>query len=128
MDLDWLYQNNNVMDISVYEYINRVHEAGGIVVHAHPFREADYIKEIKLMPDWVDGVEVYNAGNKKEEFNERALWYANQYDLPQTAGSDNHHLSSARLSGVLSETPLESIRDYINAVKDRTLSGIIIPD
>ena len=116
------------MDISVYEYIKRVHDAGGIVVHAHPFREADYIKEIKLMPNWVDGVEVYNAGNKKEEFNERALWYANQYDLPQTAGSDNHHLSSARLSGVLSETPLESIRDYINAVKDRTLSGIIIPD
>lgn len=128
VDLDWLYQNNNVMDISVYEYIKRVHDAGGIVVHAHPFREADYIKEIKLLPNWVDGVEVYNAGNKKEEFNERALWYAKQYDLPQTAGSDNHHLSSERLSGVLSETPLESINDYINAVKDRTLSGIIIPD
>ena len=116
------------MDISVYQYIDRVHKAGGIVVHAHPFREADYINEIKLMPKWVDGVEVYNVGNYKEEYNDRALWYAKQYDLPQTAGTDNHHLSSARLSGVLSETPFENIYDYIDAVKNRTLSGIILPE
>ena len=126
--MEWLYQNSNVMDISVYQYIDRVHKAGGIVVHAHPFREADYINEIKLMPKWVDGVEVYNAGNYKEEYNDRALWYAKQYDLPQTAGTDNHHLSSARLSGVISETPFENIFDYIDAVKNRTLSGMILPE
>lgn len=125
---DWLYQNPDLLDISAYDYINRVHDAGGIIIHAHPFREADYIQEIKLLPDWVDGVEVYNAGNYDRAFDERALWYAKQYNLPQTAGSDNHHLTSSRLSGVLSETPFEDIFDYIKAIKNNTLSGLIIPD
>lgn len=128
VNLDWLYQNNNVMDISVYEFINRVHNAGGMIVHAHPFREADYIHEIKLMPKWVDAVEVYNSGNRDEAYNIRADWYAEQYNMPKTAGSDNHHLGSERLSGVLSETPFNDITDYIDAVKNRRLSGLIIPN
>lgn len=129
VDKDWLYQNDNIMDVSVYEYIKRVHDAGGIIVHAHPFREADYIKEIKLMPKWVDGVEIYNTGNHyiDEKFNERAKWYAEQYDLPITAGTDNHHLTSERISGISTEQPLESIEDYMDAVVCRKISEIIIP-
>lgn len=125
VDKDWLYQNNNVMDISIYEFIDRVHSSGGIVVHAHPFRDADYIREIKLMPKWVDGVEVYNSGNYDNIFNERAKWYAEQFDLPVTAGTDNHHLTSEELSGVMSETPFETIQDYMDAVVNRKLSGLI---
>ncbi len=128
VDMDWLYQNDNVMDISVGEFIKRVHSAGGIIVHAHPFREADYISEIKLMPNWVDAVEVYNAGNREEVYNTRADWYANQYNLPKTAGTDNHHLSVEKISGVMSETPFNSITDYMNAVVNRKLSGLIIPE
>lgn len=127
VDKDWLYQNDNIMDVSVYEYIKRVHNAGGIIVHAHPFREASYINEVKLMPKWVDGVEVYNAGNYDEKFNERAKWYAEQYNLPITAGTDNHHLTAERISGICTEQPLESIEDYIDAVVCRKISEIIIP-
>lgn len=127
IDKDWLYQNDNIMDVSVYEYIKRVHDAGGIIVHAHPFREASYINEVKLMPKWVDGVEVYNAGNYDEKFNERAKWYAEQYNLPITAGTDNHHLTTDRISGISTEQPLESIEDYMDAVVCRKISEIIIP-
>lgn len=127
IDKDWLYQNDNIMDVSVYEYIKRVHDAGGIIVHAHPFREASYINEVKLMPKWVDGVEVYNAGNYDEKFNERAKWYAEQYNLPITAGTDNHHLTTDKISGICTEQPLESIEDYMDAVVCRKISEIIIP-
>ena len=129
IDKDWLYQNDNIMDVSVYEYIKRVHDAGGIIVHAHPFREADYIKEIKLMPKWVDGVEIYNTGNHyiDEKFNERAKWYAEQYNLPITAGTDNHHLTTDKISGISTEQPLESIEDYMDAVICRKISKIIVP-
>lgn len=127
VDKNWLYQNDNIMDVSVYEYIKRVHDAGGIIVHAHPFREASYINEVKLMPKWVDGVEVYNAGNYDEKFNERAKWYAEQYNLPITAGTDNHHLTAERISGICTEQPLESIEDYMDAVVCRKISEIIIP-
>lgn len=127
IDKDWLYQNDNIMDVSVYEYIKRVHDAGGIIVHAHPFREASYINEVKLMPKWVDGVEVYNAGNYDEKFNERAKWYAEQYNLPITAGTDNHHLTAERISGICTEQSLESIEDYMDAVVCRKISKIIVP-
>ena len=129
IDKDWLYQNDNIMDVSVYECIKRVHDAGGIIVHAHPFREADYIKEIKLMPKWVDGVEIYNTGNHyiDEKFNERAKWYAEQYNLPITAGTDNHHLTTDKISGISTEQPLESIEDYMDAVVCRKISKIIVP-
>lgn len=129
VDKDWLYQNDNIMDVSVYEYIKRVHDAGGIIIHAHPFRETSYINEIKLMPKWVDGVEVYNTGNHyiDEKFNERAKWYAQQYDLPITAGTDNHHLTAERISGIYTEQPLESIEDYMDSVVCRKISEIIIP-
>ena len=127
VDKDWLYKNDNIMDVSVYEYIKRVHDAGGIIVHAHPFREADYIKEIKLMPKWVDGIEVYNAGNYDEKFNERAKWYAQEYNLPTTAGTDNHHLTTDKISGIYTEKPLESIEDYMDTVVCRKIPKIIIP-
>ena len=127
IDKDWLYQNDNIMDVSVYEYIKRVHNAGGIIVHAHPFREASYINEVKLMPKWIDGVEVYNAGNYDERFNDRAKWYAEQYNLPITAGTDNHHLTTDKISGISTEQSLESIEDYMDAVVCRKISKIIVP-
>ena len=62
IDKDFLLANDNISDISFYQFADRVHKAGGVLVHAHPFREADwYIHEIKLLPKWIDGVEVYNS-------------------------------------------------------------------
>lgn len=129
VDKDWLLENDNVCDISFYQFCERVHNAGGFIVHAHPFREADwYINEIKLLPRWVDAVEVHNSGNSMQAFNDRALWYAKQFGLPQTAGSDNHHLWAQNLSGVMTSQPLDSIEDYIEAVKSKKLKGLIIPE
>ncbi len=69
IDKDFLLANDNISDISFYQFADRVHKAGGVLVHAHPFREADwYIHEIKLLPKWIDGVEVYNSGNGKEVY------------------------------------------------------------
>ena len=43
------------------EQYELVHAAGGMVIHAHPYREEDYIPEVRLFPEWVDGVEGINA-------------------------------------------------------------------
>jgi hypothetical protein len=129
IDKSWLIENDNLCDLSFYRFADRVHEAGGFLVHAHPFREAPYIPEIKLLPKWVDAVEVYNSGNKQEVFNDRAKVYAQQFGLPQTAGTDNHDLSvdENRISGIETETELMSIEDYINAVKNQQ-TRLIIPN
>ncbi|MBP5267749.1 MAG: PHP domain-containing protein, partial [Ruminococcus sp.] len=100
-----------------YQFYYDAKAEGALLIHAHPFREADYLREIKLLPKWVDGVEVYNSGNGKEVFNERAEWYAKQFGFRTTAGSDNHHLSvrSERLAGVVSEVEFERPEDYAAA-------------
>ena len=66
VDEDWLKAHPEVMEIDVHEYIKLVHESGGMIVHAHPFREAWYIDTIRLYPYEVDAVEVFNAGNHEK--------------------------------------------------------------
>ena len=124
---DWLLDNPDVCDIDVYEYCSRVRRDGGFIVHAHPFREANYLREIKLLPQWTDAVEAINCGNRTQEMNDRAAWYAEQFGLPVTAGTDNHHLTAERISGIITEHPLTSPEDYIEAVKERQVR-LILPD
>ena len=53
----------------------------------------------------------------------RAYW--EQYGLPMTAGTDNHHLSAERISGITTEQPLMTPQDYVTAVKSGRV-GLII--
>lgn len=125
IDEQWLLENPDILEISAYEYCDRVHAAGGYIVHAHPFREAGYLSEIKLLPQWVDAVEAHNCGNAAQVMNDRAYWYAEQYGLPITAGTDNHHLSAERISGVITEKELNRPQDYFEAVKNGEVELII---
>lgn len=68
-----------------------VHEGGGLVYQAHPFRVREYIADPwkPLPPEFLDGVEGYNACNSPVE-NARAVAFAREFDLPLVAGSDSH--------------------------------------
>ena len=44
-------------DATVEEQFKLVHEGGGIISQAHPYREASYIREIRTYPDFADAVE-----------------------------------------------------------------------
>ena len=126
IDEQWLLDNPDVLEISVYEFCDRVHAHGGYIVHAHPFREAGYLREIKLLPMWTDAVEVHNSGNATQAMNDRAKWYAKQYDLPMTAGTDNHHLSAERISGIMTRKPINTPEDSMDAVRERKARLIIV--
>ena len=86
LDKQWLKSHPEIRDCTVEEQYKMVKRDGGMVIHAHPFREADYIPEIKLYPEWVDGVEVVNSSHRNPDFNTKAYEYAEKYDLPQTGG------------------------------------------
>ena len=96
LDQAWLLAHPQIKDASIREQYALVHEGGGIISHAHPFREEDYIPEIRLFPEYVDAVEGVNAMHssrasdchKNPLFNERALAYGKEHNLPFTAGSD----------------------------------------
>jgi hypothetical protein len=128
IDGKWLKDNPDLLDIPVQEFCNRVHANGGAVVHAHPFREAEYITEMKFLPDYCDGVEVYNAGNRERIWDGRAKWYAEQYGLTQTAGSDCHHIGGDRFFATLTEFEITDISQYCAAVKGKEISGLFVPE
>ncbi len=125
LDERWLKDHPQIMDIGIKEYMRLVHESGGLIVHAHPFREASYIDTIRLYPYDVDAVEVFNAGNRDPEFDRRAEWFADSYGLVKTAGSDRHEgFSKARCAVVLDER-IASVGDYIRIIRQDGIARLI---
>lgn len=124
---EWLLEHPEIMQCSIPEQYQLVHESGGMVIHAHPFREAVYIPSIRLEPKYVDGVEVYNRANdeRNRSYNEKAYRYAKEYDFPMTGGSDIH-LKTAPKCAMCFEHPLESMDDFINMVLNK--KGYTIED
>lgn len=116
LDKEWLKAHPDILKWSIEEQYQKVHEAGGLVVHAHPFRERPYIPEVRLFPESVDAVEAINVGNRNDEFDEKAFRYAKKYKLPVTAGTDAHGLEN-RHSGIAFSHRINDIHDYISTIK-----------
>lgn len=131
LDKEWLLHHPEIKDATVEEQYQLVHANGGMVIHAHPYREAFYIPETRLYPEYVDGVEGVNAthvqwnrGERKNSYDEKAQEYACTYNLPQTAGSDVHSVDLPG-GGMAFARKLMSIQDYIEAVRNQ--EGILLP-
>lgn len=132
LDKEWLKKHPELRTISIEEQYELVHNAGGMVIHAHPYRVAPYIKEIRLKPESVDGVEVINAAHgtfggkpyEKNKIDDQAMEYALKYDFPKTAGSDMHsvHLVGG---GMAFSRKLENVQDYMKAIMAR--EGLLLP-
>lgn len=118
LDNDWLLQHPEVRETDIVDYLNLVHDAGGYVIHAHPFREAGYIPYIRLLPRYVDAVEVHNANRVGFE-NDRALDYARAYDLAETGGSDCHSITQTHFAGIEVPHRFESMADIVETLRRR---------
>ncbi len=92
----FLQDHPRIKDASVEEQYEIVKKAGGMVVHAHPYREASYIPRIRFFPGFVDAIEGINATHYNRfiknngQYNQKAIAYAKEQQLPLTAGSDMH--------------------------------------
>lgn len=120
LDKSFLLAHPDLCNISIYDYFKLVHENGGFIIHAHPFRQAVYIGSIQLFPDLVDGIEVINTSHFNENYNIRATYYADSYELPKTSGSDAHRIDGIFGGGMLFDHKLENLQDYYNTLKNKT--------
>lgn len=126
LDKQWLLAHPEICNCTIEEQYALVHKDGGLVVHAHPFREEPYIREIRLFPNYVDAVEGINAthssitsnSHKNPGQNDRAIAYAREHGLPITSGSDQHKRTLIG-GGMIFERKLENIRDFCRAIKNR---------
>lgn len=121
---EWLISHPEFKDADIPKQFDLVHEAGGIVIHAHPYREEWYIPQIRLFPEYVDGVEGVNATHSShlstahnvKEFDTLAIEYANKHHFPMTAGSDVHSTNLFG-GGMLTSAKIEGAKDLINLLK-----------
>lgn len=130
VDEDWLVRNGgDVEECPTGVYLNRIRNAGGTVIQAHPYRlEHRYMNHICLFPDCVDGVEVLNTSPNTLECNVLARSYADYYGFFHTAGSDIHG-NDRMLLGV-TELPEKAAdeRDFAQMLKQKKQTIYIRPN
>ncbi len=116
---EWLLKYPDIDKWEPRKAFAQIHADGGFIVHAHPFRERDYINHIHLFPRDVDGVEIINGGQLDYPLmNERAKIYAMMYELPVTSGSDSHFAGGLPGCGVEVEKWIEEPMDYLKYLKN----------
>lgn len=122
--MEWLIAHPQIKDATIPEQYRWIHEAGGLVIHAHPFREEPYIPKIRLYPECVDGVEGINAthshplscSHNNPAYDTRAIAYAKEHKLPITAGSDIHNTDIFG-GGIAFRRKIKDINDYCEAIR-----------
>lgn len=121
IDLDFLLAHPELNTARIERYAELVHEYGGILVHAHPYRIRDYIDpDFAPRYDVCDGIEVYNASDI-DEINELALQDAIDLNKLMTSGGDVHKvIDEPKLgrAGVGFERRLTDINDFVASLKN----------
>ena len=123
---DWLKTHPELRNATIKEMYELVSENGGMMVHAHPYREEWYIPEIRLFPELIHGVEGINATHSNRlstahndpMYDTKAIEYARKLSLPMTAGSDIHSTNLFG-GGMLFKKRIKTMSDFIATVKSK---------
>lgn len=121
IDLEFLLENPDIHLLPLSEYSRLVHEAGGFISMAHPFRDRDYIdSSVGPQPEYLDAVEVYNYHNYPEE-NRQAAELARETGLPGTSGGDVHIYTDGGITraGVAFDHRVRTGEELVKALRGR---------
>lgn len=121
VDKEWFLSHPEVMEKDISDKLQYYRDNGALVIQAHPYREDPWIDHIRLFPARVDGVEVFNAG-RPDLVNRMAAYYAKEYGLLVTAGTDSHDGGDlARYGGMETDTEIEDEADFIRRIKEGSM-------
>ena len=121
VELDFLLANPDIPEITLDEFVDRVHAAGGIVIQAHPYRDRYYVNmAVGPRTDIVDGIEVYNACNKSGE-DVQTLPLLEMKDYIVTSGGDIHKDTDERIghAGIVLPRRVKTSKEFADALKER---------
>ncbi|MDD2647522.1 MAG: PHP domain-containing protein [Eubacteriales bacterium] len=130
LDEQFLYSHPRLGKMPAREYAELVHEFGGFLIHAHPFRKAWYFPpehKAELLEGVHDAVEIYNAGNGRQEYNDEAFEYAKAHNSVMTVGSDTHWIESIGAGTMAFPRRAKDIRDLISMIKSRECRMLTTP-
>lgn len=102
----------DILDISIKEFGPRIREELGLLLfQAHPFRNGVRV----VVPERLDGVEVYNGHIGHDSRNFIAQQWADRYGMRRISGTDFHQPIHIPTGGILTDTPIRT-NDELAAV------------
>ncbi len=110
--------NHPELDTSNPEIWNKTLKQYNVLIYqAHPFRDRDYIKEIGVMADFIDGIEIYNYCNTQINNMEAEEYYESHKDLLLVSGGDTHGEYACCNGGIETAKRLKNQDDLIDILK-----------
>ena len=101
--------------------LNRIRDAGGIAVIPHPFQESRHGVIASITRDQLamaDAIEVYNSRLVTGRGNRQARRFAEERDLPMTAGSDAHISEMVGQARTKIQTDDRTVEGILDAVRE----------
>ncbi len=118
IDEDWLLDHPDFTERDDRNKVyDMVHEAGGIMIQAHPYRERGYLSDINITPSACDGIECYNAANPDHQ-NALAYMYGRERGFKMTGGSDIHYFDQPDMGGTAFDHPIKTIEEFVTAFQN----------
>lgn len=114
--------------VSAQEFIDYVHEQGGVVVSAHPFRHnrrglEDNLDTLK----GVDAIEILN-GSTLPDATMMAVRYAKKYGFAITGGSDCHYPDKVGICATYFPNDIKTMDDLVNAIRNKECQPVFHQD
>lgn len=97
LDENFLYENENLLEMGIKKFSELAHEHGLVVYQAHPFRDRMRV----TIPTLLDGVEVHNGHPRHDSRNDIALHWAKKFGLKMVSGTDCHVLGEHARGGII---------------------------
>lgn len=119
IDLPFLLAHENLHTTTLAEYSRLVHEAGGFLSMAHPYRKAPYINpDVQPQPEYLDAAEVFNFHNSDED-NAEAAKLAKEHGLLMTSGGDEHSIIGEGVgkAGIALKKPIATGKELVEVLK-----------
>jgi predicted metal-dependent phosphoesterase TrpH len=116
IDLPFLLDNPDIPQLAIDEFAQRVHDYGGILIQAHPYRYGGW--EVTVRLDLVDGLEIFNAGNDPVK-NQMALHKSKEAPCILTSGADTHYKGEPRIgqAGIALPYRIHNEKELVTALK-----------
>ncbi|HEC92838.1 MAG TPA: PHP domain-containing protein [Candidatus Atribacteria bacterium] len=101
-----LFLSEEVKSRDFKSVVAEIKEQGGIIVIPHPF---DGLRHSAFNPakedvKFVDAIEGFNSRCVSSKYNEKAVEFALQYNLPVIGGSDAHFANEIGNGGIITDT------------------------
>lgn len=114
VDEAFLRAHPDLMQMEFAQMADCVHEAGLLLVQAHPFRED------MTIVDWtkLDGVESFNGNPNHESNNPIADAWADRHGLLKTSGNDYHGTFGKTLGGIRTAEPVKDNAHLVHLLRN----------